>query len=580
LDAWFVSTYDGVAAMVRDPRFGKDYPRQMEIRFGSDWRSHSSLSSGEDMMVNRSGPVHARLRRLIIKAFTRRSIDGLRPSIERITNDFLDPFCEKGGGDIMKEVAFPMPVTVIGELLGVPEPDREQFRAWVADVLATIEMRVEPEDLRKADIAQDHIWSYFKELIAEKRKKPDQALLSRLVHVEDEGDRLSDDELNSMAQLIFGAGFETTTNMLGNGLFGLLHQPDQMETLRERPELFPLLPDELLRFDGTAQMVVRDTQDDVEVMGITIPKNQTVFGMLGAANHDPAEFDDPDRILVTRGRFRPMSFGGGAHFCLGASLARAEIEIAFRTLLERLDSIEFDGPPPAFRDRLTLRGMQTLRLIVKPAVQRRSWSVDGVAPVVESAAQEARSTRASAPASSTTANTATTATSVRPVPGSETDRAWRNALRAQVEGDSKSAASSFVPTGQDLASTIVLLARAELFRDCSAPEISALASTAYPMTFEAGDVLCEEGAESLECYVIAEGEAEIIVGSDVVRRVEVNEVVGEVGPLTGNTRSATVRATSHMLTFAISKERLHSLTESSPRAREGMFAYMKERYGE
>ena len=208
-DAWFVTTYDGVAAMVRDPRFGKDYPRQMEIRFGSDWRSHSSLTSGEDMMVNRSGPEHARLRRLIIKAFTRRAIDGVRPSIERIMNDLLDPFCEKGGGDLMAEVAFPMPVAVIGELLGVPEKDREQFRSWVADVLATIEMRVEPEDLRKANIAQDHISSYFDELIAEKRKKPDEALLSRLIHVEDEGDRLSDGELNTMAQLIFAAGFET-----------------------------------------------------------------------------------------------------------------------------------------------------------------------------------------------------------------------------------------------------------------------------------------------------------------------------------------------------------------------------------
>ena len=180
----------------------------------------------------------------------------------------------------------------------------------------------------------------------------------------------------------------------------------------------------------------------------------------------------------------------------------------------------------------------------------------------------------------TRASASANPSSVRPAPGSDADRAWRNALREQVEGDSKSAASSFVPMGQDLASTIVLLARAELFRDCSAPEIGALASTAYPMTFEAGDVLCEEGAESLECYVIAEGEAEVIVGGDVVRRVTVNDVVAEVGPLTGNARSATVRATNHMLTFAISKDRLHHLAESSPRAREGMFAYMKERYAE
>ena len=570
LQAWFVSRYADVAAIVRDPRFGKDYPRQMEIKFGPSWRQHSSLARGEDSMLNRDGAEHTRLRRLVIKAFTRRAIEGLRPAIQGIMNGLLDPFSEKGGGDLMGEVAFPMPVTIIGELLGVPQEDREQFRSWVVDLVATFEMRVEPEDLRRADVANDNIRAYFAGLIAEKRRQPDDALLSRLVNVEDDGDRLTDDELSAMALLIFAAGFETTTNLVGNGLFGLLNQPDQIQRLRQQPELFPLLPDELLRFDGTAQLVVRDTKDEVEVGGVKIPEGQTVFGMLGAANHDPAEFDHPDQIDVARARFRPMSFGGGEHFCLGASLARAEIEIAFRTLLERFDSIEFDGAPPTFRDRLTLRGLQTLPLVVKPAATRRDLSVSaGKATLAETV--KTPSLQPAAP---------TTPASVRPTPGSEADRVWRNELRSRVESGAAGASSSFVHTGPDLASTIVLLARAGLFQDCSAQEISALAATAYPMSFEAGDRLCEEGAESLECYVIEEGEAEVSKGGKLVRRVEASDIVGERGPLEGHTRSATVTATTHMNTFAISRQRLLELAESSPKAREGMFAYMKQRYAD
>ena len=564
LESWFVSTYDGVAAMVRDPRFGKDYPRQMEIKFGPGWRDHSSLARGEDSMLNRSGPEHARLRRLVIKAFTRRSIEALRPAIERIMNELLDPFSEKGGGDWMSEVAFPMPVAIIGELLGVPKEDREPFRSWVVDLLATLEMRVDPDDLRKADIANDKIRAYFAELIAEKRSKPDDSLLSRLSNIQGAGDRLTDDELSAMALVIFAAGFETTANLVGNGLFGLLQQPDQMRTLRDRPELFASLPDELLRFDGTAQMIVRDTQDDIEVGGVKIPKQQSVIGMLGAANRDPSEFADPDRIDVTRGRFRPMGFGGGAHHCLGASLARAELEIAFRTLLERCDSIEFDGEPPPFRDRLTLRGLQVLPLAVRAGAKRRDLSVAAAeVPVAERAAARPARPMASIPP-----------TSARPSPGSDADRVWRNELRAQVERED----ASFVPTGSDLDSTIALLARAGLFQDCSPQEISALAATAYPMSFEVGDLLCEEGAESLECYVIEEGEAEVTIDGKFVRQVEADDVVGERGPLEGHTRSATVRASSHMNTYAVSRQRLLELAESSASAREGMFAYMKARY--
>jgi cytochrome P450 len=567
-EAWFVWRYDDVAAIVRDPRFGKDYDRQMQIRFGPGWRDHPSLVQAEHSMINLDGAEHARLRRRVIKSFTRRTIDRMRPDIERIMGTLLDDFGEKGGGDFMARVAFPMPVTVIGELLGVPEQDREQFRSWVTDLLATIEMRVSDEDLRKADVASQRIRGYFAELIEAKRRNPDGALLSRLIESDDDGDRLTDDELTTMSLLVFIAGFETTTNLLGNGIHGLLKQPEQIEILRERPELLPLLPDELLRFDGTAQMIVRDTREAVEVGGVTIPADQTVFGMIGAANHDPVHFPDPDRIDVTRKRFRPMSFGGGAHFCLGASLARAEIEIGFRSLLERFEEIEFDGAPPAFRDRLTLRGLQALPLRLVPAARPRDLRGPEAPPIENDAASPAAAT---APVR---------AGAVRPAPGSEADRAWRNEFRRQVEEAASGSSPAGVRTGADLAATIVLLARAGLFRRCSAQEISALAATAYPISFEAGDFLCQEGAESLECYVIEEGEADVTIGGEFVRRVEANDIVGERGPLEGHTRSATVRAITHMNTYAISRQRLLELAERSPETREGMFAYMRERYAD
>ncbi len=390
LGMWFLTRYADCSAALRDPRFGKDYARQMESRFGPGWREHPSLVRGERMLINLDGSDHSRLRKLVVKAFTRRTIDALRPRIERAVNELLDPFAEAGGGDILGALAFPMPVTVIGELLGVPEADRPPFRKWVVDLTATFEMKPTAEQMAAADEATQQVRRYFDELIEEKRRRPDDALLSRLVHLEADGERLSQDELGNMASLIFNAGFETTTNLIGNGLLGLLRHPDQMALLRERPELIPTLPDELLRYDGTAQMAIRDAHADVEIGGASIPAGSTVFVVLGAANHDPSEFPNPDAIDACRGRFRPLSFGGGAHFCLGASLARAEIEITFRNLLERFEAIELRGEP-RFRDRLTLRGLETLEVAVRSGPRR---DLRTAAPAEETVAVTERATGA------------------------------------------------------------------------------------------------------------------------------------------------------------------------------------------
>jgi cytochrome P450 len=569
LGVWLLTRYGDISALLRDPRFGKDFAHQMETTVGPDWREHPAVANRERSMLNLDGPAHTRLRSRVLDAFKRRSIDALRPTIEGAVEALLAPYAEAGGGDLLEAVAFPLPVTVIGEMLGVPAPDRPPCRALVADVVAILEMKPTAEMLAKADAAETTIRSYFLALIAEKRRRPDAGVLSELVHGGDD-DPLDENEIAGMASLLFGAGFETTTNLFGNGVWGLLQHPDQIEKLRSDPSLFADLPDELLRYDGTAQAAARYTMAEVEVGGVKIPAGESVLALLGAGNHDPAEFAQPDAIDVARPRFRPLSFGGGIHFCLGAALARAEIEITFRALLDRFDRIELSGPKPRFRDRLILRGVESLDLACRVAAGGGLARI-AAPPRAEDVASAPAPVAARAPADPG---------GVRPASRSGVDDGpWRNALRSKVESDAAATATdAWVRSGPELTATIVLLARAGLFRRCTPKEIEELAATAYPMSFEPGDHLTIQGAESLDCYVIAEGEAEVVIDGRRVRTVGEHDVVGERGPLEGTARTATVTATSHMATYAISRARLLDLATRSPTAAEGMFGYMREHY--
>ena len=569
LGMWLVTRYDDISAVLRDPRFGKDFAQQMETTVGPHWKEHPSITGRERSMLNVDGADHTRLRTRVIGAFKKRKIDSLRPSIEGYVEKYLAPYAEAGGGDLLEAVAFPLPVNVIGEMLGVPEADRGQFRQLVADLVAILEVGPTDEQLSTADAADATINSYFEDLIAEKRRKPDDAILSELIHSGD-GDPLDDEEIVGMATLLFGAGFETTTNLIGNSPVGSASNIlSRWQKLRGDASLFERLPDEMLRYDGTAQLAARYTTAEVEVGGVKIPPGESVLPVLGAGNHDPAEFDDPDAIDVTRKRFRPVALGGGIHFCMGASLAKAEIEITLQALLDRFDRIELAGNPPRFRDRLVLRGLETLDLECRVAPRAGRSAQVAVPPAVDEAV--AQPAQQSLPAADPH--------SVRPLPGSGVDdAAWRNALRSKVETDAESTEDAWVRSGSELLATVTLLARADLFRRCMPEEIGELAATAYPMSFEPGDRLTIEGAEPLDCYVIAEGEAEVSIGGEIVRLVGDNDVVGERGPLENKARSATVTATSHMVTYAISRERLLALADRSPTAREGMFAYIRERY--
>jgi cytochrome P450 len=552
--AWLLSRYDDCYSALRDPRLGKDFVQRMDAT-RPWWRERPSLTRFERSMLNVDGPYHTRLRRLVSKAFTFRSVEKLKPTIERMVDDFIEPLAEAGGGDLVGELAFPLPVTVIGELLGVPPADRPQFRQLTTDITAIFEMGATREQFDVADEATRTIDAYFYNLIDEKRGHPTDDMLSSLVSMP-EDDRLNDEELVTLATLLFLAGFETTTNLVGNGMVGFFKRPEQMELLRDSPELDANLSDEILRYDGTVQMILRQTKDEFEVDAITIPPGESVFIMLAAGNHDPARFPDPDHIDVTRADIRPLSFGGGIHFCLGAALARAETEIVFRKLLDRFDVIEPDGEIPPHKDRLGLRGMSSLPVVLRSGGRRRAATRTAERPQTREAQPSARQPARGLP----------------PRPSGDADGAWRAAFRRRVEARP-------AEEHAELDETIALLGRVPLFRACSPAELEQLARTAYPIAFDAGDVLCVEGADAPECYVIAEGQASVTIGDRVVGTAASDDVVGEKGPLSERPRAATVTATTHMLTYAISREHLLQLVNESPAAAAGMRAELERRYG-
>ncbi len=566
LGMWVLSRYDDCWAAMRDPRLGKDYARQLEQRFGPDWGRHPSLAAGEHSMLNTSGPEHTRLRKLVTKSFTPRRIENLKPSIERVVNQLLEPVAAAGGGNLLEAVGFPLPVTIIGEMLGVPEADRPQFRELVRDLVAIFELQATPAQLACADAAQLTIDAYFLRLIQEKRRRPGDDLLSALTQADGSGDRLSDEELVVLAGLLFEAGFETTTNLFGNGLLGLLRHPDQLALLRQDPSLFANLPDELLRYDGTTQLVNRLTEASIEVGGVTIPAGEQVFALLGAGNHDPDRYPNPDQLDVTRTEIQPLTFGGGVHFCLGAALARAEIEITFRTLVQRFAHLELSGDAPCFQDRLTLRGLNALNVSCR--------ATSGARPSVTAAT----TTAASMPATPT-ATTPHAARGLRPG-GSEAgaDLRWRAELRQRIETDPARQDSVPVRTGARLAATVGLLRRNSIFERCTTQELEQLAATAYPMSFEPGDLLCTEGGESPECYIIEEGQAVVTIGRKGIATLGEHDVVGERGVLLDTVRAATVTAMTHMITYAISRERLRALVAGNAPARQWMLEEMRRRY--
>jgi cytochrome P450 len=355
---WVLTRYDDVAAALRDPRLAKEpLAAFVAARFG-----YPGPATGLSML-DRDPPDHTRLRGLVSKAFTPRVVEGLRPRIQQIVNGLLERVSGKHSMDLIEEFAYPIPVNVICEMLGVPVEDHERFKDWSLDLargLDLIWVGPDSEIGRRSIAARQGLADYFRGLIAARRSTPRGDLLSALIAAEEAGDKLTESELLATCILLLVAGHETTVNLIGNGTLALLRHPDQLRRLRDDPGLIGTAVDELLRFDGPVQRTARIPSEDVVIRGTKIPQGELVMPFIGAADRDPAQFPDPDRLDIGRTDNRHIAFGLGIHFCLGAPLARVEGQIALSALVQRLPELALTSETPEFRQSLTLRGLRTL----------------------------------------------------------------------------------------------------------------------------------------------------------------------------------------------------------------------------
>lgn len=359
LGFWVCTRYDDAVMILRDPRFGREgMAKLMETRLGLT----QDLSRARDMLFQ-DPPDHTRLRALVSRAFTPRVVELMRPHIQEIVDGLLDRVEGARAMDVIEDLAYPLPVTVICEMLGVPASDQDIFKAWSTDIARSLDAAILPADsevIPRGRNARVALADYFRSLIATRRKDPKPDLLSALIAAEEEGNKLSEGELVSTCMLLLIAGHETTVNLIGNGLFALLQHPDQLRALRDDPGLIPTGVEELLRFDGPVQRTGRMTTAEVEIGGKQIPKDSVVVSVIGAANRDPKQFADPDRLDVSRKDNRHIAFGFGIHFCLGAPLARLEGQIALGTLMRRMPKLALVSNVPEWRESSTLRGLKSL----------------------------------------------------------------------------------------------------------------------------------------------------------------------------------------------------------------------------
>ena len=364
-----LTTYQDCVEALRNPRLGRPEP-DMELDgsiVGGPGRRRPE-DGDEVAMLFLNPPDHTRIRGLVARAFTPRRVEELRPRIEALLAPVLDQFADQGGGDVVTDLAVPFPVAVISELLGVPREGNEFLEPLIHAGTRLIDAALTEDERVVGQAAVAEVAAYFVELAAEKRRRPDDRLFSALIEVEAEGDRLSEAELIGNTILLYAAGFETTSNLIGNGLRALLTAPDEMTRLRDDRSLLPSAVVEMLRFDSPVQLNVRAVLEPVDLFGTRWERGDLFVVLQGSGNRDGAVYDDPDRFDV--GRFTvdaptPLSFGWGAHHCLGAHLARAEGEIVFAALVDRFGAIDLDttalgATAPRYRPSFTLRGLESL----------------------------------------------------------------------------------------------------------------------------------------------------------------------------------------------------------------------------
>jgi cytochrome P450 len=351
---WLITRYEDVVAVLKDPRFIKNWRNTMtEEQLAQMPSFPQALEFLRQHMFTMDPPDHTRLRTLVHKAFTPRLVEQLRPRIQAIADTLLDAVQPNGAMDLIDDYALPLPSTVIAELLGVPDEDQDKFRAW-AKILASGEPS--PERLQQMAPAMQAFFAYFAALFAQRRAHPTEDLISKLIEVEEAGDKLSERELFSMLFVLLVAGHDPPVHLIGNGMQALLQHPNQLEHLKQNPKLITLAIEELLRYVSPVETsTMRFAREDVEIGGVVIAKGEQVLVVIASANHDERRFADPERLDLTRGDNRHVAFGRGIHHCLGTRLARLEGQIAISTLLRRMPNLQLTVTPETPESRPTQR---------------------------------------------------------------------------------------------------------------------------------------------------------------------------------------------------------------------------------
>lgn len=366
---WYVTRHADVVQLNKDPRLGRDLRKWLGYPLVRPYLADTPLERCvEQWMFSLDPPDHTRLRKLVVKAFTPRAVAAMRPAIEAAADELLDALAARGrpaGIDLVEVFARPFPVRVISAVLGLPLDGYDELRRW-SDTVSHV---VEPTSSRRQRVAANEavieLMAYLRAWVERRRGSRSEDVISVLIDAEEEGDRLSEEELISQLVLLFIAGHETTANLIGNGMLALSRHPAEADRLRRDPSLYPSAVEEMLRYDGPANTNGRIAHADIEIGGKVIGTGQALLCMLGAANRDPLVFADPDRLDVGRAPNPHVTFGGGIHHCLGASLARLEAAVALERLFGRLAQFEAVEEGVVWRDVVNIRGLQSLPMRVE-----------------------------------------------------------------------------------------------------------------------------------------------------------------------------------------------------------------------
>jgi cytochrome P450 len=363
--SWMVTRHRDCVTVFRDPRCSaQKFPSHVLHQLADDPTAPFAVIARTvlGMMLVKDDPDHGRLRGLVNKAFTPRVVSELRPRVQAIADELLDAAARRGELDVIADFGMPLPIIVIAELLGVPLENRAELKRWSDKLVTFLDGTIREKGLADAAVACVEMRAYMDRVFAERRAAPRDDLISRLISAREVDDRLSDDELFGTVVLILAAGHETTTNLIGNGLYTLLRHPAELARLRARPELIGTAVEELLRFEGPVALTSRNPLEEIELAGVTIPKDDELSLGLAAANRDPDVFPEPLRVDLGRSENRHLSFGFGAHFCLGAALARLEGQIALGSAVARFPGMKLASETVEWKPGIVLRGLTRLQV--------------------------------------------------------------------------------------------------------------------------------------------------------------------------------------------------------------------------